>query len=259
MHADEFGEADFFGEFPFVIDRRKHGEPVLLAGHVVVRAVAGGDVDRAGAGVGGDEIREDELRRAVEERMPGLEAFEFLALAFPDRFREREAGFFGERTDEFADDHEGFDHVVLDEFSDDVGEVRMQRDAEVGRERPRRGGPDDHAGLARELAGDERELDENRRAFLVLVFDFGLGERGLRAVGPLDRLLRLVDHAVFHQLREDAQDARLVAGIHRQIRAVPIAEHPEPAERTALDVDEFQGELACSGGGFPQAPDRRLP
>ena len=192
--------------------------------------MSGGDVDCAGAGLGGDEIREDELGCAVEEGMSGFESFELLALAFTDRFRERVAGFFGECTDEFTDDDESFDHVVLDEFPDDVGEFRVQRDAEVGRERPWRGGPDDHAGLACELAGNERELHKNRRAFLVGVFDFGFGKGGLRAIRPLDRFLRLVDITVFHELGEDAQDARLVAGIHREIGAVPVSKNPEPAE-----------------------------
>jgi len=45
VFPDEFREADFFGEISFVIDRGKDGESVLLAGDVIVRAVAGGDVD----------------------------------------------------------------------------------------------------------------------------------------------------------------------------------------------------------------------
>ena len=61
MLADEFRQADLVGELAIVIDRRKHAEPVLLADRVVVRAVAGGDVDRTGAGLGGDELRENEL------------------------------------------------------------------------------------------------------------------------------------------------------------------------------------------------------
>ena len=63
--ADELGEANFFGEIPFVVDRGKHCEAVLLAGDVVVRTVAGGDVNRSGAGFRGDEIREDDFRGAI--------------------------------------------------------------------------------------------------------------------------------------------------------------------------------------------------
>ena len=59
VFADEFRKADFFGEMPFVIDRGKDGEAVLLAGDVVVSAVAWGDVDGSGSAFGCDEVCED--------------------------------------------------------------------------------------------------------------------------------------------------------------------------------------------------------
>ena len=202
MHAHQFVEADFCGEFPGVIDRGKHREAVLLARRIVVRAVAGSDVDRAGASLGGDEVRQDQLRRAVEKWMPGLEAVELLAFAFLERFGQRIAGFFRERTHEFSNDYQRFDHIILDEFTDDVGEFWMHGDAEIRRQRPRGGGPDDHRCDASQLTGDEWKLDENRRTFLVRVFDFSLSESGLCAVGPLHRLLRLIDRTIFHELRK---------------------------------------------------------
>ena len=179
VHADKLVQADLCREKPLVIDGREHAQAVLLAGHVVVRAVAGGDVDGAGSGFRGDEICEDHLRAAVEERVARLGAFEFLAFDFRERFGERESGFFRERFDEFADDHVGF---AVGKFPDDVGEFGMQGDAEVGGESPRRGGPDDHGGLAGEFTGDEGKFHEHRGRDLVGVFHLRLGERGLRAV-----------------------------------------------------------------------------
>jgi len=126
----------------------------------------------------------------------------------------------------------------------------MNRHAEVGGQGPGSGGPDGDrrvadADLRRRLRG-QRELDEDRGAFLVLVFHLGLGQRGVRAVGPLDRLLRLIDRAVLHQLGEDAQDLGLVAGSHGEVGILPIAEDPEAAERAALDVDPALGEFRAA-------------
>ena len=122
----------------------------------------------------------------------------------------------------------------------------MHGDAEVGRQCPWSGGPDDHARGPGKVAGDQWEFYEDCRTFLVLILDLRLRQGGLRAVGPLHRLLGLIDRAVLHQFREDPQDARLVGGIHRQVGVLPIAENPEPAEGTALDIDVIQGELGAA-------------
>ena len=65
--AHELGQSAFGGVFAIGIDGRKDIEPVLASGLVVVRAVAGSDVDCAGAGVVGDEEGVDDLRRSCEE------------------------------------------------------------------------------------------------------------------------------------------------------------------------------------------------
>ena len=69
MLADELGQTALGGELALGIDRRKDVEPVLAAGLVIVCAMTGGDVDRAGAGVVGDEEGVDDLRSAREEGM----------------------------------------------------------------------------------------------------------------------------------------------------------------------------------------------
>ena len=79
MHADQLVDADLRRKFPFVINRRQDGEPVLLSGQVVVRAMAGSDVDRPGSGLGGDEIRENELRGPIKKRMLRFEPVEVTA------------------------------------------------------------------------------------------------------------------------------------------------------------------------------------
>ena len=85
----------------------------------------------------------------------------------------------------------------------------------------------------------DRKLHVNGGVVALLIFHLGFGESGLRAGAPEDRLLRLVHQAFLNENRERTQDLRFVFGIHRQIRMFPVAEHAEPLELFALDVDEF--------------------
>ena len=256
MFPDKLGQPDLCGEIAFVIDGRENPQAVLLAGDVVVRAVARGDVDCAGACLGGDEIREDDLRGAVEEGVLRCEALQLLALEFGDGFTQGVSGLFRKRFKQLADDDEGFLPAVVGKFPDDVGEFRMEGDAEVRGQRPGRGGPDRDAGRMEPAL--EFEFHEDRRGNLVGVFHLRLGERGLCAVGPLDRLLGLVDGAVFHELREDAEDARLIGGCHRQVWVFPIAEDPEALEGGALDIDETGCELGAAAADFRRLQAGRL-
>ena len=184
MHAYQFGEAGLGGEFSFVINWREHRQPVLLARHIVVRAVARGNVNGPGAGFGGDEIGEDNLCGAVEEWMLCFETAKLAAFDFGHSVHQNPAGFLLEISDEFAHDDQGFLAVgfVVRKTADYIVEFRMHRDGEVGRQRPGRGRPNDHGGLSGVFAGDQRESNKHRRAFLVLVFHFRFGQRCLRAV-----------------------------------------------------------------------------
>ena len=82
VFANQLRQTGFRGEIAGVIDRRQQTELVFLAGPEVVGSVTGRDVDRAGAGVDGDEIGEDDLRVAVEKRVPRGDAVEIGAAEF---------------------------------------------------------------------------------------------------------------------------------------------------------------------------------
>ena len=101
-------------------------------------------------------------------------------------------------------------------------------------------------------------LHVNRGVVALLIFHFGFGERGLRAGAPEDRLLRLVHQAFLNENRERAQDFRFVLGIHRQIWMFPVAEHAEPLELFALDVDEFSRKRFASFSGPPAEKARAI-
>jgi hypothetical protein len=72
------------------------GQAVVEAKQVVIRAVAGRDVDETGARVIGHEIRRQQPARAVAEwmlvldlfQMPGLERAQFLVAVPPELLRE---------------------------------------------------------------------------------------------------------------------------------------------------------------------------
>ena len=134
----------------------------------------------------------------------------------------------------------------------DIFELRVERDAEVGRERPGRGGPDEAVdlfagkrGVDRRGIGGQRETNPNRRALVVLVFDFGFGQRGAVVDAPVDRLESFVDVALVEEIDKSARDNRLVGGLHREVRIVPAAQNAQAFEILALQIDPFFGVFAA--------------
>ena len=119
-------------------DRRVDLQPVLHAGREVVGAVAGRGVDGARSRLERDVLAQHAERRARVQRMLKADVFELLAFhprdrraeRFPDRCRH----FFRQRLGD--DDRASLDGVRA------VVEVRMKRDREVRRNRPRRRRPD---------------------------------------------------------------------------------------------------------------------
>ena len=113
--------------------------------------------------------------------------------------------------------------------------------------------------LPARLARRDRKLHVDRGVVPVLVFDLGFGQRGLRAGAPEHRLLALINEALFDEDGEGADDLRLVGGIERQIRVLPIAQDAEPLELLALDVDELARERLRLLAHFAAAKARAIP
>ena len=80
---------------------------------------------------------------------------------------------------------------------------------------------------------------------MVLVFDFGLGQRRAVLDAPVHRLEALIHVAAVQKLDERARDHRVVVRAHGQVRIVPLAQHAEALEILALDLDELLGVLAA--------------
>ena len=125
-------------------------EAVPHAGVEVVGAVTGRRVDGAGAGVERDVVGEHAERIALVERMPETDALRAASPFIratgtpnvaPDGRRDL-------RREALRDDHRASVDVVRG-----VVELRMERDRQVRRNRPRRRRPDQHRDLRPASAG----------------------------------------------------------------------------------------------------------
>ena len=81
----------------------------------------------------------------------------------------------------------------------------------------------------------ERNIDLGRDD--ILIFDLGLGERGLFDGRPHHRLGAAIKHVVGGEFEQFAHDRGLGLIIHRQIRMVPVAADAEALELLALGVN----------------------
>ncbi len=77
---------------------------------------------------------------------------------------------------------------------------------------------------------DDGELHENALADVVLIFDFGFGQRGAARDAPVNRLLAAIDKALFHNVGEQAQFVGFVFLVQREVRILPIAQDAEAFE-----------------------------
>ena len=115
-----------------------------MPGVEVVRAVARRGVHRAGAGLERDVVGEHAERRARVERMLEADLLELRALHPRERLAERlPAGRGHLRRQRLGDDHRAAVDVV-----GRVVELRMERDRQVRRNRPRRRRPDQDRDVA---------------------------------------------------------------------------------------------------------------
>ncbi len=117
-----------------------------------------------------------------------------------------------------------------------VVKVRMQSDAQVGRQGPWCGGPDDEV-----IAIRQSKLHIDRRGGLFFVLHLGFREGGLGPVAPEHGALGTIDEAFFQELGKGAHDVGLIGRREREIGVLPVTENAEALEGLALDVDELAG------------------
>ena len=107
-------------------------------------------------------------------------------------------------------------------FHGDVRDVRSDRDAQVRRQRPGRGGPgeDPLAGLQLELDGDGRVGPVG--VDVVVHPQLVVGQRGLAPPAVREHLEALVDQALLVQLLERPHDALHVGEVERLVVVVEV-------------------------------------
>ena len=88
---------------------------------------------------------------------------------------------------------------------------------------------------------DHGEFHKHALADVVVVFHFGLGQRGAAGNAPINRLFAAINKAFLHDVGEQAQFVGLVFLVQREIRIVPIAQHAQAFELGALEVNIFAG------------------
>ncbi len=262
-HALAREHLDRVQEVPARAHRGIDVKAVTDAGIEVVRAVAWRRVDGARAGVERHVVSQHAERHPRVERVQEADPLHLLPLEARDRRAERQARDFRDlRGERFRDDHRAAAHFVRG-----IIELRVERDRQVGRNRPGRRGPDEDRHVAPfelrnaapELVGTvrrQRELHVDGRRGVVFVFHLGFGQRRAAVDAPVDRLLALVDESLLDELPERARDRRLVLEVHRQVRVLPVAEDAEALELPGHDPDEPLGVRAA---GAAEIRDAHLP
>jgi len=120
----------------------------------------------------------------------------------------------------------------------------MQSHGHIGRQGPRRRGPDNDGGLRpgqfridiAEITVDS-EFHVDRRRGVLMILDLGFGQRGHTGGAPVDRLLASDHRPGEEKFIEFPGDGGLVIVTHGQVRPVPVTEHPEALELFFLDLD----------------------
>ena len=98
------------------------------------------------------------------------------------------------------------------------------------------------------------KFHEHALADVILIFDFGFGQRGAAGNAPIHRLFAAINKALGHDVREQAQFVGLVFLVQREIRIFPIAKDAQPFELRALEINEFAG---VGVAGFANGGGRR--
>ena len=211
-----------------------HVQPFAQAGLVVVGAVTGGGVHQPGAVFEGDVFGVGDLAFAVAEGVLVGDADEVAAGEGALGLGAVDAAL----GQDFCRQFGGENDLARAGLIDAVLVALVHGDGEVGRQRPGRGGPDHQrpAGLVHAV-----EVHKDADVFAVVVFQLGLGQRGLVVDAPVNGFEVAVDHALLNQLGEDVQHAGLVLGQHGEVRVVVVGHRQQALHLGLLGFDELAG------------------
>src|SRR5579862_1971678 len=239
-----------FREAAFIVKRRVGFELVALAGVEVVGAMARRGVNDAAALLDGHVVGKDAGNLIIEERMLEFQAFEFGTFSLPTRLIEFDDEFFTDSLEAIGSEQKG----PFGTLCDDVIEIGMEGEGAIGRERPRRGGPDECVYAGAKFCGgairDKGKFNPDRVAGVVVVFHFGFGESGFIEETPVDGLEAAVNVALLEKDQESFGDGRFVSRIHSEIGLIPLAKDAEALKIAAIGVDIAGGVIAAPASKF---------
>src|SRR5258705_12498360 len=127
----------------------------------------------------------------------------------------------------------------------------MERQSPVVWNCPRRGRPDNRANVIPDFrsfpgaAPDDTELYPNRRAGVIFVLDFRLGQRGGIMNAPIHRFAPAIDVTAFHEIEKRSGNGGLVVEAHGQVGVIPAAEDAQPLEVALVLFDIASSKLAA--------------
>ena len=118
----------------------------------------------------------------------------------------------------------------------DVVDIRADRQGQIGRQRPRRGGPGEEV---EPLVAVRGEADRDRGILHVLIVQIGfeVGQHGAEPCGERQDLVTLVDQVLVPQLLEHPPDRLHERGVHGPVGVAEI----DPASRPLDGLFPFPG------------------
>ena len=238
------------GEAAGLVHGTEDGQAVLLADYVIFVAVSRRRVHDAAALFQRHVRAQDHRNVAVQEGVAEAQPLQLLALRFGAHRAPFQSGFLGRQAGQLGGQQVG---VAVLGLADHVVEVRVHGQRHAGRQRPRRGGPDDRRQIRPEafrIVLGLRVGHPDRGAAVVLVLDLGFGQRRLVRDAPVHRFHALVHISFFQEGDEGAGDGGLVFGAHGQVGLVPLAEDPQALEFVALDSNVLLGKTPAGLAEF---------
>ena len=234
-------------------DGIRHLDAVGPAQLEIFLAMARGDVDEAGAGLGGDVVRRIHRHVVViaapthrvgadsaEQVTPLVDVHDMVGFDPRRRADLRQQG----QRDQHALAGDGQRARVRAVDADQgVVDVLAEGDGAVARHGPRRGGPDHdrRTGQRGDRAGDDRKAHRDGDAGVVVIFDLGLGQRGFLYRRPHHRPQPAVQRAVHQEAADLARNRGLARQVHGGVAVWPVAEYAEAAELGFLDRHPVRG------------------
>ncbi len=129
----------------------------------------------------------------------------------------------------------------------------MDSDAQVRRQGPRRGRPDQHKDFAaRQRRIDQcritgkRKLHIDRRAGVLVIFNFSFSQRGLVVYAPVDGAGAFVNEAAFDEAGKQPSRLGFVMVRHGDIGIFPLAQDAEPLKITRLSLQSVGRKFTTS-------------